>query len=133
MKRLRIVCVCVLLAALTARCGRDAAAPEEAELPTLDLTHWTDTTELFMEYPPLVAGQAPLFAVHPRDQVLTVVDRLGQTVELGAVPDEVPPHRDHDVDGRVLPARLEQQLHELGGVSGLAVSDRARSRRGRCE
>jgi membrane fusion protein, heavy metal efflux system len=34
------------------------------ELPTLDVTHWTDKTELFMEYPPLVAGHPALFAVH---------------------------------------------------------------------
>ena len=33
-------------------------------MPTLDVTAWTDTTELFMEYPPLVAGQEALFAVH---------------------------------------------------------------------
>ena len=36
----------------------------EDELPTLDVTHWTDRTELFMEYPPLVAGQTALFAIH---------------------------------------------------------------------
>ena len=34
------------------------------ELPTLSVTHWTDKTELFMEYPPLVAGRTSLFAVH---------------------------------------------------------------------
>jgi RND family efflux transporter MFP subunit len=38
--------------------------PPDAELPTLDVTRWTDKTELFMEYPPLVAGQTALFAVH---------------------------------------------------------------------
>ena len=37
------------------------AAPEE---PTLDVTSWTDTTELFMEHPPLVAGHTIRFAVH---------------------------------------------------------------------
>lgn len=36
----------------------------EPELPTLDVTHWTETTELFMEFPPLVAGQSALYAVH---------------------------------------------------------------------
>ena len=35
-------------------------APTAAEPPTLDVTHWTDKTELFMEYPPLVAGQTAL-------------------------------------------------------------------------
>jgi hypothetical protein len=33
-------------------------------MPTLDVTHWTDKTELFMEYPPLVTGRSALFAVH---------------------------------------------------------------------
>ena len=28
------------------------------------MTDWTDKTELFMEYPPLVAGETALFAVH---------------------------------------------------------------------
>ena len=55
--------ICVAIACVTAACGRDAAAPE-TEPPTLDVTHWTDKTELFMEYPPLVAGQQALFAVH---------------------------------------------------------------------
>ena len=48
-----------------AGCGRqDGAAPAEDELPTLSVTHWTEKTELFMEYPVLVAGRKSLFAVH---------------------------------------------------------------------
>ena len=49
-----------------AACGRSAAPNHtaEAETPTLDVTHWTDQTELFMEYPPLVTGRSALFAVH---------------------------------------------------------------------
>jgi RND family efflux transporter MFP subunit len=47
---------------------RQAAAPAETaaaeELPTLDVTQWTDATELFMEYPTLVAGKEALFAIH---------------------------------------------------------------------
>ena len=56
----------VLVLVLTAACGRSdtpGGAPE-AELPTLDVTSWTDRSELFMEYPPLVAGQPALYAVH---------------------------------------------------------------------
>lgn len=65
MRRLLNLALCVGIALLATACGRDAAAPaEEAELPTLDVTRWTDKTELFMEYPPLVAGQSPVFAVH---------------------------------------------------------------------
>ena len=53
----------LLLLALAA-CGRGAAPAESEEPPTLDVTNWTDASELFMEYPPLVAGQTARFAVH---------------------------------------------------------------------
>ena len=43
---------------------RPQAAPPGTELPALDVTDWTDKTELFMEYPVLVAGKTALFAVH---------------------------------------------------------------------
>lgn len=36
----------------------------KAEPETLNVTQWTDKTELYMEYPPLVAGRTALFAVH---------------------------------------------------------------------
>ena len=39
-----------------------AAAPEEPE--PLSVTRWTDKTELFAEYPPLVAGSTSRFAIH---------------------------------------------------------------------
>lgn len=61
MRRVIYIGMCLVIAAVA--CGRDAADPE-AELPTLDVTHWTDKTELFMEYPPLVAGETALYAVH---------------------------------------------------------------------
>ncbi|HEY3045695.1 MAG TPA: hypothetical protein VGJ39_16815, partial [Vicinamibacterales bacterium] len=38
--------------------------PPAAEAPSLDVTSWTEKTELFMEYPPLVAGETVRFAVH---------------------------------------------------------------------
>ena len=44
-------------------CRKQAAAPDH-ETPTLDVTSWTDKSELFMEYPPLVTGQSARFAVH---------------------------------------------------------------------
>jgi cobalt-zinc-cadmium efflux system membrane fusion protein len=48
-----------------AGCGRsDTPSPGHDDLPTLSITQWTDTTELFMEYPPLVSGRTSLFAVH---------------------------------------------------------------------
>ena len=55
--------MCVVIAAAVAACGRDAEPPAP-ETPVLDVTSWTDRTELFMEYPPLVAGRTALFAVH---------------------------------------------------------------------
>jgi RND family efflux transporter MFP subunit len=43
---------------------RGPAVPPATAPPTLNVTHWTDRTELYMEYPPLVAGHTALFAVH---------------------------------------------------------------------
>jgi cobalt-zinc-cadmium efflux system membrane fusion protein len=61
------ILITALLAALSLTgCARQDPPVEgaETELPTLDVTHWTDKTELFMEYPALVAGQSALYAVH---------------------------------------------------------------------
>src|SRR5687767_3450367 len=63
MKRAMHPVLLLLTVFVAASCGREAAEPE-AELPTLDVTNWTEKTELFMEYPPLVAGQEALYAVH---------------------------------------------------------------------
>lgn len=52
------------IALLVAGCSRQQNAPAAAAPPTLDVTSWTDKTELFMEHPPLVAGQTVRFAVH---------------------------------------------------------------------
>ena len=46
----------LVVALSMAACGGGMVEAPEAEVPTLDVTAWTDTTELFMEYPPLVAG-----------------------------------------------------------------------------
>lgn len=53
----------ILVGVVTASC-RSSAVPPKAEPPTLSVTHWTEKTELYMEYPPLVAGRTALFAVH---------------------------------------------------------------------
>jgi len=63
------ILVGVLIASASAGCRR-RAEPAQHESPTLNLTHWTDRTELYMEYPPLVAGHPALFAVH----LTTLVD-----------------------------------------------------------
>ena len=59
----RLLPALLLVALTTATCGTPKEAAKE-EPPTLSVTHWTDTTELFMEYPPLVSGQSARFAVH---------------------------------------------------------------------
>jgi cobalt-zinc-cadmium efflux system membrane fusion protein len=65
MRRLELLAIC-LIAALAVGCKRGATAPAttQPEAPTLDLTSWTSETELYMEYPPLVAGRTVRFAVH---------------------------------------------------------------------
>jgi cobalt-zinc-cadmium efflux system membrane fusion protein len=57
----------ILGLALNAACRRapdGPAAGSGAEAPTLDVTSWTEQTELYMEHPPLVAGTTIRFAVH---------------------------------------------------------------------
>lgn len=62
----------VSLALLTSfvACRSAPPAPEPApaeEPPSHAVTTWTDKTELFMEYPPLVAGEEARFAIHLTD------------------------------------------------------------------
>lgn len=45
-------------------CSRSRAGAPAAELSTRSVSHWTQATELFMEHPPLVAGQKARLAVH---------------------------------------------------------------------
>ena len=58
-----LVMVALLSTGLSGACRRSAEAPK-AEAPSLNVTNWTEKTELYMEYPPLVAGHTALFAVH---------------------------------------------------------------------
>jgi RND family efflux transporter MFP subunit len=53
---------CVLLVS----CSRPAAdtSRESPDLDALSVTRWTDRTELFAEYPPLIVGRTSRFAVH---------------------------------------------------------------------
>lgn len=64
-----VVLSSILAVAIMGSCRRRADAPP-AESTTLNVTHWTARTELYMEYPPLVAGQTALFAVtSPRSTI----------------------------------------------------------------
>jgi RND family efflux transporter MFP subunit len=64
MKSIHMIGAILAIAAIAPGCGRGTAEEAEAEVPTLDVTKWSDKTELFMEYPPLVGGQTALYAVH---------------------------------------------------------------------
>ena len=57
------IAVLLMCASLGAGCNRPSQ-PAKSEPPALSVTHWTEQTELFMEYPPLVAGRSARFAVH---------------------------------------------------------------------
>jgi len=63
---MRYLLSAILIGTLAGGCtrGGDAPAGPAAETPTLDVTSWTDKSELYMENPPLVAGQTVRFAVH---------------------------------------------------------------------
>ena len=54
---------CLSLLSVAMACARQPAPPA-AEVPSLDVTSWTGKSELFVEYPPLVAGETVRFAVH---------------------------------------------------------------------
>jgi RND family efflux transporter MFP subunit len=87
--------LCLAAVAWIAACTRPAEAPAPAEIPTLDVTSWTDKTELFMEYPPLVAGEEALFAVHLTrlsdfSAMTTGRPRLEFTPESGGAPATLP-------------------------------------------
>ena len=63
MTRSEILIVALLVAASITGCT-GKAEPTQHESPTLNVTRWTDRTELYMEYPPLVSGHTSVFAVH---------------------------------------------------------------------
>lgn len=63
---LKYVWIIGLMAASIVSCRREAAPtppPDEGPDP-LSVTRWTERTELFAEYPPLVAGETSRFAIH---------------------------------------------------------------------
>ena len=55
----------ILISAFSAGCNR-SAAPQAvpADPKPLSVTKWTDKTELFAEYPPLIVGSTSRFAIH---------------------------------------------------------------------
>ena len=65
---LRVLFVMAFAAYMSALQRRPSRRPPaDAELDPFDVTRWTDKTELFAEYPPLVVGQTSRFAIHLTD------------------------------------------------------------------
>ena len=69
MSRNYLFVVLIGLALLTSACGRQGHTHDDPaeERPTVAVTHWTDKTELFMEYPVFVVGQKGRSAIHVTD------------------------------------------------------------------
>ena len=63
MKNLRVL-IPILLSVLAGCSSQSPQTNAQAEAITLSVTKWSGKTELFMEYPPLVAGKTGRFAVH---------------------------------------------------------------------
>jgi membrane fusion protein, heavy metal efflux system len=60
--------LCLTMAALLSACGGGASHDDEQEHPEVVVTQWNDSTELFLEYPHLVAGEATgNWAIHLTD------------------------------------------------------------------
>ena len=58
------VVVSILLATACRRGGTGTSQVASPEEHTLDVTSWTEQTELYLEHPPLVTGRTVRFAVH---------------------------------------------------------------------
>lgn len=65
MKKLILILACL---GVTAGCSKPPAAITMSQEPeNLAVTRWSDKTELFMEYPPLVAGTEARLTIHVTD------------------------------------------------------------------
>ena len=62
MRKLSVAGAVVVSLLLGVGCLTRTEAPK-SETPSLNVTDWTQKTELYMEYPPLVQGRSVLFAV----------------------------------------------------------------------
>jgi cobalt-zinc-cadmium efflux system membrane fusion protein len=77
----RHIALLVLLGLLSAcRSGPTPAPAPEEDPPSAAVTIWTEKTELFMEYPPLVAGEEASFHIHLTDLSTFEPVREGEVV-----------------------------------------------------
>jgi membrane fusion protein, heavy metal efflux system len=60
----KVIGLLILLLTMSSCNKQDPPAKTSEEPPKLSVTHWSDKTELFMEYPPLVIGETARFAIH---------------------------------------------------------------------
>jgi membrane fusion protein, heavy metal efflux system len=62
---LKHLCTVLLITLAGTACNRPASPEAETDQPpALSVTRWTERTELFAEYPPLVVGETSRFAIH---------------------------------------------------------------------
>lgn len=153
MRDTRLV-VPLVVVGLLAACGRGrtpAPKPEEQEPPAVAVTIWTDKTELFMEHPPLVAGQKASFHIHltdlstfaPLREGKVVVRFEGERIDRFEVDGpstpgifnvtlEVPQARRYQVAVEVHSARLKDELRvgpvtvypdQQAALAGIGASD----------
>lgn len=62
---LKHLCTVLLITLAGTACNQPASPEGETDQPeALSVTRWTDKTELFAEYPPLVVGETARFALH---------------------------------------------------------------------
>ena len=125
MNRVSWAVATVALAAVLSSCrDKPAAQPAaEAEPPAIAVTTWTARTELFMEYPPLVAGEQARFAIHltdittfkPLREGRVVVRFEGDTIHRFEVDGPATPGI-FGVDVKVPAARRYQLVVEIHGA-----------------
>jgi RND family efflux transporter MFP subunit len=62
-KQMQLAAAVAIVAGVATGCRKESAQ-HASDPPSANVTHWSDRTELYMEYPPLAAGRSVRFAVH---------------------------------------------------------------------
>ena len=128
--KILILTAILILGSCTRQPDQPHLHAEPAEAEPVVVTRWTDKTELFVEYPPLVAGETSRFAIHLTDMSTFQPLREGRgTVELdyGAgdieVFTEAAPSRPGIFAVNVTPSRAGRPAMTIG-VESVAVEDK---------